>query len=114
MARMRKVTLLGAFLAAACAAPGAPRDPDASKQGIERVKEREPFLPMLSDADARKAMGGFQGKRAPNLARVAAHMPKTFQAEMAAWGALGKEGTIDRRLMSEVFYVVSSANDCFY
>jgi hypothetical protein len=41
-------------------------------------------------------------------------MPKTFGAEMAAWAALGMEGTIDRRLMSEVFYVVSDANDCFY
>ncbi|MCK6461394.1 MAG: hypothetical protein L6Q95_16050 [Planctomycetes bacterium] len=106
--------LLATVLAAACAAPGAPRDPDESKEGIERVKERKPFLPMLSDADARKAMGGFPGKRAPNLARVAAHMPNTFAAEMAAWGALGQEGTIDRRLLSEVFYVVSSANDCFY
>ncbi len=102
------------LLVAACAAPGAPRDPDAGKEGIEKVKEREPFLPLLPDADAKKAMGGFPGRRAPNLARVAAHMPKTFAAEMAAWGALGQEGTIDRRLLSEVFYVVSSANDCFY
>jgi alkylhydroperoxidase family enzyme len=110
---MRIPLLLLAF-AAGCAAPHAPHDPDSAKRGIEAVKEREPYLPMLPDKAAREAMGGFQGKRAPNLARVAAHMPKTFAAEMAAWGALGQEGTIDRRLMSEVFYVVSSANDCFY
>jgi len=102
------------FLAAACAAPQAPHDPDSARQGLAETRERKPYLPMLSDKDARAAMGGFPGRRAPNLARVAAHMPKTFAAEMAAWGALGKEGTIDRRLMSEVFYVVSSANDCFY
>jgi alkylhydroperoxidase family enzyme len=111
---MRHATWLVALVLGACAAPRPPHDPDSAKRGIERVKEREPFLPMLPDADARKAMGGFRGRRAPNLARVAAHMPKTFAAEMAAWGALGREGTIDRRLMSEVFYVVSSANDCFY
>jgi alkylhydroperoxidase family enzyme len=110
---MRRALLL-LSLAAACAAPQPPRDPDSAKRGIEKTKEREPFLPMLSDEDARKAMGKFRGKRAPNLARVAAHMPKTFGAEMAAWAALGMEGTIDRRLMSEVFYVVSDANDCFY
>lgn len=109
-----RTLLLALFVAAACAAPQAPHDADSARRGIEEVKEREPFLPMLSDKDAKKAMGGFKGKRAPNLARVAAHMPKTFAAEMAAWGALGQEGTIDRRLMSEVFYVVSSANDCFY
>ena len=112
-ARMRSLLLALAVLAA-CAAPQAPHDPDSAKRGIEETKERKPYLPMLSDKAAREAMGGFQGKRAPNLARVAAHMPKTFAAEMAAWGALGQEGTIDRRLLSEVFYVVSSANDCFY
>jgi alkylhydroperoxidase family enzyme len=69
---------------------------------------------MRSEKEARAAMPGFRGRRAPHLARVAAHMPKTFKAEMEAWAALGKEGTLDRRLLSEVFYVVSSANDCFY
>ncbi len=114
---MRTTPFATALLLAAvcgCKAPQAPHDPDSAKRGIEETKERKPYLPMLSDKDARKAMPGFDGKRAPNLARVAAHMPKTFAAEMAAWGALGQEGTIDRRLMSEVFYVVSSANDCFY
>jgi alkylhydroperoxidase family enzyme len=111
---MRKVPWLGVLLLAACAAPRPPHDRDEAKRGIERSKEREPFLPMVAEEDARKAMPGFRGRAAPNLARVAAHMPETFAAEMAAWGALGKEGTIDRRLMSEVFYVVSSANDCFY
>jgi len=109
-----RIAILLLAVAAACAAPHAPHDPDSAKRGIERTKEREAYLAMLPDKAAREAMGGFKGKRAPNLARVAAHMPKTFAAEMAAWGALGQEGTIDRRLMSEVFYVVSSANDCFY
>lgn len=109
-------TFLLALVAAAGCASSSPatRDPDAAKRGMEEAKKREPYLPMLSEKQAREAMPGFGGKHAPDLVKVAAHMPKTWAAEMAAWKALGEEGTIDRRLLSEVFYVVSSANDCFY
>ena len=91
-----------------------PHDPAAARSGIEEVRGRKAFLPMVPDAVARKTMPGYRGRRVPHLARVAAHMPVTWRAEMAAWQALGMEGTLDRRLLSEVFYVVSSANDCFY
>ena len=109
-----RTLLLALLAAAACASAPVGHDPDSAKRGLEATKEREAYLPMLPDKEAREAMGGFKGKHAPNLARVAAHMPKTFAAEMAAWGALQQEGTIDRQLLREVFYVVSSANDCFY
>jgi hypothetical protein len=93
-----------------CASTGEQR----ARHGIASAKEREPHLSMVSEEAAREAMPGFGGRAIPHLARVAALMPKTWSAEMAAWGALGAEGTLDRRLLSEVFYVVSSTNDCFY
>jgi len=90
------------------------RDPAAVRRGLDEARAREPYLAMLDEEAAREALPQFGGRRLPHLARVAAYMPDTWSAEMAAWGALGKEGTLDRKLLSEVFYVVSSANDCFY
>jgi len=98
------------LLAAGCASVGEQR----ARDGMAAVTERKAHVTMLPEPDARKAMPGFGGRAVPNLGRVAALMPKTWSAEMAAWGALGKEGTLDRQLLSQVFYVVSSANDCFY
>jgi alkylhydroperoxidase family enzyme len=106
-----RYALLATLLAAACATG---RDASSAKRGLEETKRRASFLPMRPEKEARDAMPGFSGKRAPHLARVAAHMPKTFRAEMEAWNQLREEGALDRQLLSEVFYVVSSANDCFY
>lgn len=115
MSQRTCLVLAVALLApAACATRRATHAPAAAERGMQEARQRVAFLPMLSDAQARATMPGFQGKRAPNLARVAAYLPETWRAEMAAWRALQKEGTLDRRLLSEVFYVVSSANDCFY
>jgi len=85
-----------------------------ARDGMAAVKERDAFLPMVSEEEAREKLPEFGGRAMPHLARVAALMPKTWSAEMEAWGALGEEGTLDRKLLQEVFYVVSSANDCFY
>lgn len=116
MAAMPKGILPAAL--AVLAACGSTRttadDLEAARRGLEDVRNRDAFLPMVPDSQARKTMPGFRGRRVPHLARVAAHMPETWRAEMAAWQALGREGTLDRRLLSEVFYVVSAANDCFY
>jgi alkylhydroperoxidase family enzyme len=98
------------LLSAACTSMGEQR----ARRGMAGAKEREAFLPMIPEEQAREAMPPFGGRAIPHLARVAAWMPKTWAAEMAAWGALGKEGTLDRKLLSQVFYVVSSSNDCFY
>lgn len=115
MGRMPKAALLLLVaLAVACAAPQAPRDRADAKRGMEETRGRVPYLPMVPEEVARGTMPGWRGKRVPDLVRIAAHMPKAWTAEMAAWKALNEEGTLDRRLLSEVFYVVSSANDCFY
>lgn len=105
---MRSALLLA--LCAACASPAA-----SAKRDIEATKERSPHLKALSEAEVKQAIPKmFDRMGVPNLVRTGALMPKTMQAEMMAWGALQREGTIDRRLLGEVFYVVSHANDCFY
>ncbi len=104
-------SLIALLLATSCAAS---RGEVRTAAALEATRGREAFLPLVPEKKARATMPGYRGRAAPNLARVAAHMPKTWRAEMAAWEALGKEGTLDRRLLSEVFYVVSESNDCFY
>ena len=80
---------------------------------IEAAKEREPFLPMSSEADARTALKSVaKYPQVPNLMRIAALAPKSMDAEMKAWQTLQKETTLDAKLVNEVFYVVSSKNEC--
>lgn len=86
-----------------------------AKERIEANKERTAHLRMLTDAEVREALAKWPEERPiPNLLRVGAYMPETMRAEMAMWRALSEEGTLDRRFLGEVFYVVSSANDCYY
>jgi alkylhydroperoxidase family enzyme len=85
-----------------------------SERGLEAARGRTSHFPLLPEDEARAAMPGFRGRAVPNLARVAALMPETWKAEMAAWGALQREGTLPPDLLGEVFYVVSDRNDCFY
>ncbi len=105
------------LLAVACASTSSPpgtRGPSEAKRMINSTKDRTAYVEMLSDEQVYEAMPMMEGRKIPNLMRVAALMPKTMNAEMAAWGALNREGTLDRRLRSALFYVVSSANDCAY
>ena len=96
--------------------PAPPAHVARARALLEEAREREPNLPMLDEAATRAALKSMRSEAAwptvPNLMRIAAVLPKTADAEMAAWAALGKEGTIDKRLLAEVFYVVSSANEC--
>ena len=86
---------------------------DRARRLMDEARARTPYLPMKPEAEARAAMPSMKDYPAvPNLIRIAAAMPKTMDAEMKAWRALQREGTIDRRLMNEVFYVVSSGNEC--
>jgi hypothetical protein len=107
---MRPLLLAPLILAVSCTSMRESR----ARQGIAASKERDEFLPMVPEKEAREKLPEFGGRAIPNLARVAALMPETWTAEMEAWSALGKEGTLDRKLLQEVFYVVSRANDCFY
>ncbi len=116
---MRLGTLACALLAACAtnraASTGPRRSAAEAKQLIAANKERTAHIRMLTDAEVHEALPKWPKQRPiPNLLRVSAYMPQTMQAEMGMWRALSKEGTLDRRFLSEVFYVVSSANDCFY
>lgn len=110
---MRNCVLLLLVLVG-CAASRTGRTSTSARNGIERARHRTGHLGMVDEEAARATMKDYRGRRVPHLARVAAQMPETWRAEMDAWHALGKEGTLDRPLLAAVFYVVSSANDCFY
>ena len=114
--KLRRLTsfLLMVACASTAQVPPGTRGPGAAKRMINSTKDRSAYVEMLSDEQVYEAMPMMKGRKIPNLMRVAALMPKTMNAEMAAWGALNREGTLDRRLRSELFYVVSSANDCAY
>jgi hypothetical protein len=80
---------------------------------LEEAKAREPHVPMLSEAEARAALASMEKyPQVPNLIRILARAPKTVDAEMAAWDALRKGTTLDKRLLNQVFWVVSSGNEC--
>ena len=100
--------------AAATPAPKG-RSEQEIKAGFERAKKREPYLPMMSDEDAHKAMPGmFKGRPMPSLMLVAGLQPKTMEAVMAVARQSRTEGDLEPRLLNDVFWAVSSANDCFY
>ena len=115
-----RIAVLACVLLAACATNRTAsterrRNAAEAKQLIEANKERTAHIRMLTDAEVHEALPKWPRQRPiPNLLRVSAYMPETMQAEMGMWRALSKEGTLDRRFLSEIFYVVSSANDCFY
>jgi len=101
----------------ACASPRRDLDAGDARRRIEASKERSAHFLMLTDDEMRRRFPGVRAVaagRVPNLMRVGALMPRTMQAEMAAWGALSQEGSLDPALLREVFWVVSSENDCFY
>ncbi len=80
---------------------------------MDEARARTAYLPMKSEDEARKSMPSMEDfPVVPNLIRIAAVMPKTMEAEMEAWDALRREGTVDKRLLSDVFYVVSKSNEC--
>ena len=94
------------------AAPSAARA-ERAKRLIEQARDRTAYLPMKAEEEARAKVPSMKDYPViPNLIRIGAAMPKTMEAEMKAWEALKREGTIDRKLMNEVFYVVSSGNEC--
>jgi len=113
---MQKRVLASGLLAVTtgCASTPAPREPEEVRAALDAVRDRAPYLAMVPEAEARDAMPGYRGRAVPNLARVAAQMPKTWGAEMEAWAALRDEGTLPPGLLGQVFFVVSNANDCFY
>lgn len=91
------------------------RSAEEIKAGFERAKRREPYLPMMSDEDAHKAMPGmFKGRPMPTLMLVAGLQPRTMEAVMAVAKQSRTEGELEPQLLNDVFWAVSSANECFY
>jgi hypothetical protein len=84
--------------------------------GIAAAKEGSPYLPMLSQEKAREEMPSMRRARGslPNLILVGGLLPKTMEAQMAVAQSMRREGGLDGRLLNDVFWEVSSANDCFY
>ena len=102
-------------------APTPPLPPPSAREAthararalLDTARSRTAYLPLTDEPAARAALPSMEGfPVVPNLIRIAAILPKTTEAEMNAWEAMKDEGTVDRRLLSEVFYVVSSANAC--
>jgi hypothetical protein len=91
------------------------RSAEALRAGLEHELSREPYLPMLSQEEAKKAMPAHaRWPELPTLMLVAARQPKSMEAVLATAKTLRREGGLDNRLLNDVFWVVSSANDCFY
>jgi hypothetical protein len=97
-------------------AVGAPaRSAQALRAGLEAEKAREPYLPLLSQEAAKLAMPAHaKWAELPTLMLVAARQPRSMEAVLATAKTLRREGGLDQRLLNDVFWVVSSANDCFY
>jgi hypothetical protein len=91
------------------------RSAEALRAGLAHELSREPYLPMLSQEEAKKAMPAHaRWPELPTLMLVAARQPKSMEAVLATAKTLRREGGLDNRLLNDVFWVVSSANDCFY
>jgi hypothetical protein len=102
-----------AALPAAPAEPG--RDRAAFEAGFERSKEGTAFLPLLGEDEAHAAMPSLYPKRRmPYLVRVGGLQPRTMEALLGFARTMRKEGGLGGPLLNDVFWEVSSANDCFY
>jgi hypothetical protein len=83
--------------------------------GLERSKEGKPFLTMLGDEETKKAMPSiFKRGGAPYLIRVGGLQPKTMESLMAMAKQMRTEGGLGDDFLNDVFWVVSSENECFY
>ena len=102
-------------VAAAPAATALSRTPAAIKAGFEASKKRAPYFPLLTQEQAKAAMPPYAGPRdLPTLMLVAGLQPRSMESVMGTARAMRREGGLDAELLNDVFWAVSSANDCFY
>ena len=104
---------------ATAATPTAPPSPrrttETIKAEFERAKRDQPHIPMLTQEEAHKAMPTmFRGRDMPTLMLVAGLQPKSMEAVMGVARASRTEGDLDAELLNDVFWTVSSVNECFY
>jgi hypothetical protein len=91
------------------------RSAEEIRAGFAAEKKRTPHLPMLSQEAAHAAMPDlFKKGPMPTLCLVGGHQPRTMEAVLAQAKAMRREGDLDPKLLNDVFWSVSSANDCFY
>ncbi len=91
------------------------RSAEEIRAGFAAEKQRTPHLPMLSQEAAHAAMPDlFKKGPMPTLCLVGGHQPRTMEAVLAQAKAMRREGDLDPKLLNDVFWAVSSANDCFY
>jgi hypothetical protein len=82
---------------------------------FDRSRAETAHIAMLSEEEAHAAMPELYKKKAmPYLVRVGGLQPRTMEALLATARTLRKEGGLDAKLLNDVFWEVSSANDCFY
>ncbi len=85
------------------------------EEGFRRSRAGKAFLSPLSNEAAHAAMPElFKGREFPNLLLVSGRQPKTSEALMAMAKAMRTEGGLDATLLNDVFWAVSSENECFY
>jgi hypothetical protein len=106
---------VAAAAAAKSLAPAPGRSEAEIRAGFAAAERREPHLTMLSQEAAHEAMPElFKGVDMPTLALVGGHQPRSMEAVLAVARAARREGDLDNALLNDVFWAVSSANDCFY
>lgn len=94
---------------------GPRRSAAALEEGFRASRAEKAFLPMLSDEAAHEAMPTlFEGREMPNLLLVSGRQPRTSEALLSMAKAMRTEGTLDPTLLNDVFWAVSSENECFY
>lgn len=100
---------------ATAAAPTPGRSGAELRAGFEASKQREPHVTMLTQEQAHEAMPNiFKGVDMPTLVLAGGHMPKSMEAVLNVARVARHEGPLDNAFLNDVFWAVSSANDCFY
>ena len=103
-------------------APEAPKPGEGPKRRKATIEaafatsmKGESFLPMMSDEATHKALPNmFRKGPMPNLMRVGGLQPKTMDALMVFAKTFRQEGPLDSKFLNDVFWAVSSENECFY
>jgi hypothetical protein len=91
------------------------RTPEEIRAGLERAKEGAPHIPMLSEEETREAIPSIPSRSTPPaLVRVGARQPGPMEAVLDMFKALRQARALDPRLLGDVFWAVSSENECFY
>ena len=91
------------------------RSPQEIRARFAAEKRRTPHIPMLSQEAAHAAMPDvFKKGPMPTLCLVGGLQPRTMEAVLAQAKVMRREGDLDPKLLNDIFWAVSSSNECFY